>query len=485
MGDAPTDAGRPGDLPGHARGAIVAITLLTLVLAASWATSLDAPLGDNHEGRVDARFALHVQNLRAEGWSDSSYGASMEPYGGAYAHHPPGPVAAQWLASWLPGRGDHEVRLFPFAMGLLTVPAAAWLLRALGLRWPSVVAATAVLVSTPLFWTYGRLLWDHPLLFAVPAALLSYPPKPTRRRAASTALLVVVAVLMSWIAGAFAAAFLAVVVARRRVALGELIPLACAWLAGIAVVGIWILAASSSDEITDQIGFRTTGGSFTAGDWLERQLTWASDLLPLWLLPLVLAGLWAARRRREVRAPLAVAAALGALFVAGLPNGSFIHDYWTYPLLVALTMCAALTVELWLPRASDRAQRLFIPAGAAVGSVLVALLALGPFGRSHFEDREDAGRLAQRTAPFVRQDHAWTVNGVDTPRWLSLYWGIPARVLDADLLRTAPGDDLVLAQLPLPSGFERIDIVEREGDYVLVTAGDLRRACDATGGCRG
>jgi hypothetical protein len=450
---------------------------LAVVVALSWAPSVGAPLGDNHEGRVDARFVLQVANLREDGISASGWGSSMAPYGGNYAHHPPGPNVVQLATSFLPGSPELEVRVFPYAMGLLALAAAAWLLRVVGSSWAATTAGVVVLVITPMFWTYGRLLWDVPLLFATPAAILSLSSESSRARVLLTSVLVAVTMTMSWVAGATSLAFIAVAAWRRR-ADGFRHPAAllAGAILGIAATGAWILAATDAQELADQVAERTAGDDFTLGSYVSRQLTWARDLYPPWLLVLVPVGIWRSTSPLA-RWVIATSGAVGLGFVVALPNGSFIHDYWSYPLLVTATVASAQALEL-IARNRPRAVGL---ASVTVGCAVVLALGLGPQGDSRFEAPEDAGRLAKRVQPADGQSIAWTSNGVQTARWLSVYWDLPARVLDRSTADRANDADLVLVGLPLPPELEGTVPVAVEGEFAVVRVADLRDMLGAQG----
>ena len=465
----------------------MAIAGIAFVVAATWAPSFVAPLGDNHEGRVDARFALQVQNLHDQGLSASGWASSMAPYAGRYANHPPGPNATQAAVAEVAGRGAAQVRIFPYLAGLLALPAAAWLLLALGVRRSATVGAVALLACTPLYWCYGRLLWDVPLLFAAPAAILS-ARSDRRPGLVLAAVLVMTAVVMSWIGAATAGVFMVVRQIRRRRSPRDsraAVVLVGAWLLGATLSGLWFRAAAAGG-LAEQVEFRTTAGSFTTGEFLHRQLQNLLDLVPAWTIALLPVGGWAAlRTRRPVRLPLAASGALGVLFVVLLPNGSYIHDYWIYPLLVPVTIAAALAVEVIQDRLEPRLRAATVAGGATVvGALLVVALAVGGVGRSYFREPEAAGRLAERSAPAVDQATAWTANGVETARWLSWYWDLPTEPLDADTLATAPRQDLVLVAWPLPPPLTDTPAVDRDGGYALVRIGELRDRCEAApAGC--
>jgi hypothetical protein len=53
----------------------LSVALLTLVVAATWAPMLNAAFGDSHDGRIMARYALHMRNLHEQGPVDSQFSA--------------------------------------------------------------------------------------------------------------------------------------------------------------------------------------------------------------------------------------------------------------------------------------------------------------------------------------------------------------------------------------------------------------------------
>ena len=68
----------------------IAVSVMALFLLVSWIPAFGMPLGDSHEGRVLGQFALHMKNFWSMGITDSSFGASWEPFSEIpYTHHPP------------------------------------------------------------------------------------------------------------------------------------------------------------------------------------------------------------------------------------------------------------------------------------------------------------------------------------------------------------------------------------------------------------
>lgn len=466
----------PSGEPQARRIGLAALLVVAVAVAASWYPSLRAPLGDNHEGRVAARFALHVRNFEEHGARNSGWLSSMAPYAGRYAHHPPGPNVAQAaIAAALPGNHDSEARLFPYASGIAAIAAAAWLLRVLRTRWPAVVSGCVLMIATPLFWDYGRLLWDVPWLFAIPAAVISSARHPTRKSVVVASLLVLVGVTMSWITAVFAGSFLTLMLIRREVGKGFTAQIG-AWCIGVALVAVWLVAAAPSPtDLSEQLEFRTAGGDFDVADFLRRQWRWISWLLPVWLLlvlPLGLKRAWGDRWRRD---SFVLTLLLSILFVVALPNGAYIHDYWMYPALVPLTLAAAFASEWLLERLPSVGGTVWTAGAALLGALAALALATGPHGDA-FRTAEAAGRLAASVKPSSNQEIAWTADPVGTARWLSVYWDMPARSIDDPALSNTRGSDLVIVQLPLTEEFGDVPLLATEGQYGIVLVGDLRKA---------
>lgn len=403
------------------------VAALTAVVAVSWARYLNAPLGDNHLGRITGRYALHLRNLREKGLFDSSWGADWSPYArNPYAHHPPLRNVLDVAFGALPGDAEYQLRLGPFLLALLAVPAAAALLRAFGVRWAPTLLATAGMAATPFFWVYAQVGFDLGpiLLLSALVVHLRRRADPPRWQVATAAATAVVAALGSWPGLAFAVTLTGWLwLARRwdRVTAA----LAAATAAGSLVSLAYMFGVNGPRALAAQAELRTVGGAITVAEFLDRQAEHLTAMLPAWYLAL---------------APFAL--------VAG-----------------------------WLPR----------PAGAVVASVVAAALAVafatvgfGDTARRYVERPADAGRLVRQHPPAAGQEVAWHVQ-LGAPRWLAYYWDLPPRRSSPrTLAEAARPDDLVvvnLADLPdwLPPGVAP-RAVASEGTYGLFRAADLLAA---------
>ncbi len=453
----------------------MAITAIVVVVAGSWLADVNLAYGDSHDGQITARFALHAENYRADGLAGSNWLSGWQPYGTAYANHPPGANAAAVAVSSLPGEGDYEYRLFPYAMGLASLVAATGLLRVLRFPWFATVAAVGLLAVVPLFWLYGRVLWDTPLLFAIPAVAI-WVERTERLRAAQLFVVVVlffVAPLLAWIAGATAVAYLAWLVWKRgfdRVT-GSV---GVALVAGILVSAAWFAAANSASALGSQVEFRVSGGSFGPAEFAAKLMDQWAVVLPLWLLVPAMLGLLPALRDRSRRLPVAISLGLAISWVVALPNGAFIHNYWAYPVLPALTVGLAGGVD-WLGRRSLGERSLLVGA-LGLSAVLLLMLWSGWVRTVFVTSPADLGELVKIHPLPPGQEVAWQGPGIHTARWFSLYTGLPTERLAPDHA-DLHADDLVVVVLDgldeLSADVEPVVVV---GRYGFVEAGDLLAA---------
>jgi hypothetical protein len=182
----------------------------------------------------------------------------------------------------------------------------------------------------------------------------------------------------------------------------------------------------------------------------------------------------------------AITAIVAAGWVFGLPNGSFIHDYWILPVLLPVWLgTAALTA--WALTLGALA-RLPSPRRGAVGlAATVVVLAVGA-GTALVTDvpsryllgPQAAGDLARATVPPPGQAAAWRTAGLPAPRWLSFYWDLPPALVSRESAPDVPDDDLVFVRLDgTPRWLGNAAAVRAaaeatEGDYWVLTGRTLR-----------
>ncbi|MEQ7124638.1 hypothetical protein ABN034_08940 [Actinopolymorpha sp. B11F2] len=462
----------------------IGVAGITAVVAATWATTLAAAYGDNHEGRVFSRFALQVRNLAEHGLVGSQFATDMAPYGRSYAHHPPLATILDALFSALPGEGEYQMRLAPYLLGLLAIPAAAALLRAFGLRWPPVLVALGMMVVTGFFWVYARIVFDLGLLMAMAAAIahVRRQAQPSRRLLVVACVTSFLATLGSWPGIALAALLGLWLLSGRRRVDRVTVAVAVSMVAGLLGSLAFMLGVAGVSNLSAQTRFRTEGGDFTVREFVVQQWLWFRQLLPSWYLALLPVGVVVGLLRRRTRAFTALATALAVGWVVLLPNGSFIHDYWPYIVLIpGVVGMAALLDAVWARVPARLGTLRGCIAGLVALGLVVAFAAMvrGPMARDYIVRPLGGGTLVADHGPAPGQVRAWHIS-FGAVRWLAYYWDLaPAKVLPENA-SMARSDDLALMHLDripewLPASVAD-QPVAREGRYVLVRMADVQAA---------
>jgi hypothetical protein len=487
-----------GDLASPIGGALLA--LLTITVLVTWAPSLGAGLGDNHEGRILGRHALHVQNAQADGLAASGWLSDWSPYVGrpegdqtSYSHHPPLLNLGYYLtAQVLPVRVDTAMRVFAYLLGVAALPVGAGILRRLGFAWVPVLVATTAVAVTPLFWAYGRLSGNVTLLLAMTLAVVRVAePRSIPARELAVASTVPLAAVIAGYLGLATAALLGLWLLARRGLDRVTLSVGIAMAVGAAITLAYVVGNTGGSEIGAQLEMRTQGGDFTAGEFLARIATWSRELLPVWWRWLLLpAALVAGLVDRRTRPLTAITATVAAAYVLGLPNGSFIHDYWIFPVLLPVWFGIAVLVSWLLLGRPDagRTERMITPSrtalGLAVGVLIAGVGAAGALAADvpsrYVLAPQAAGDLARATEPAPGQQRAWRTAGMAAPRWLSLYWDLPPALVGRAEVIEVPDADLVLVRLDTLPGWlgDRAQVRDAatrlEGDYAVLTGRALK-----------
>ena len=471
--------------------------VLLAVLAAGWWELLFLPLGASHDGRINARFGMQVRNFLENGLSGSDYLASMAPFSEhPYVHHPPLLNLMHTLVGSFLGQGEWQLRLIGYLAGLVTVAGLLWLARRLALGAGAAVLAMALLAGTPMFWIYARLglgvslmviligLWERHV--TVPGGELAPGPGGGTREGPdlSLAVLVVAAgtvAFSSW-TGALVVAVLA--------GWGLLHPGSrrTAWLmagAGavmVMVTLVWALSVGDAGELVAHAADRRRWPAW--GALVENYRWFYGTLFPGWFRWLVLPAIVAAAADRRTRAAsLAIVIALGVWTLAN-PDAAFLHDYWTYPLIVPVFLGLAVVLDRVEIGAKGvcagivwRRARVLAVAGLVFLAVL-GFRSLGAYRHAYFDAPSDAGGLVRAVGPAPGQEVAWVAEGVDPlSRWVSYYWDLPVAEVSLDGIATASGTDLVLVRvdrMPSPIKAGVVPVAE-QGRYALFSVASLTR----------
>lgn len=464
-----TFRGRPWrDIPIHVAGGAA----IAALVAGSWWELLFLPLGASHDGRINARFGLHVRNLAEHGLVGSDYLASLEPFSTQpYTHHPPLMNLLHALSGSILGPGEWQLHLIGYAAGLSTVAALLWLARELGLGAGTSLMALGVVVFTPMFWIYARLGLGVSIMVAFLALWFR------QRRVAGNRLALPAAAALTALSSWMGAALVVLTsgldmwdARNRKVA-------RTVGAVGIGAAALGLVWAATAGEITELAQHTATRWNWPpVTELVERYRWFYGTLFPWWfrwtILPAILVALV---NRRTRMAASAVSGALAAWTLVA-PDAAYVHDFWTYPLLVPVFLGITAMLDSAVERLHDRR----IVAVGAVGLVVLSVVGftrLGPYRDAYFLAPSDAGALVRDVGPAPGQRTAWVAEGVDpVPRWVSYYWDLPAvEITVADM--DAPGDDeLVLVRLDeLPQWVGSYPVpVDRKGRYILVTGAELR-----------
>ena len=465
---------------------VAALTLLVLV---TWMPSMGAALGDNHEGRILGRHALHITNAWEHGIVGSSWLSDARPYTTSYAHHPPLMNFAYYLtSSILPGELSFSLRLFAYLSGVAMIPVGTALLRRLGFGWSPVILAAGTVAVTPLFWNYGRLHGSVTLTLAMALfAVRLREERPIPRGELLAACLISMAAIVASYVGLAVGALLGLWVLRGRGLDRVTLSLGVAMAAAAAVSLAYIIGNTGAADIGEQIEFRTTGGEFTAEEFRARLQRWRQELLPAWWrFALVWIGVAAGLLDQRTRYLTTVFGVVALAYIYGLPNGSFIHDYWIFPLLLPVWLGTAAAFQAVLGRVSLLTGRVVVGVTGALLLIAATGLLLSDIPDEYFREPEAAGELAARAELPPEQRFSWAAAAIPTPRWHVYYWDLPRERWLADSLLATADEELVLVRLDrLPDWLAERQAVEDaaidvEGRYAILDGATLRRLAGAS-----
>ena len=267
----------------------LAIAAIGAVVAISWLRFLNAPFGDNHFGRVGGGYALHVRNLFEDGLFGSSWSANWKPYSPSpYAHHPPLLNVLDAAIGGLPGEDPYQVMLAPHLLALIAIPAAAALLRGLGIGWVPTLLSVGAMTATGYYLVHSPIMFDIGpiLLLAAAVVRLRDAPAPSPRLLALGCGAAVLATLGSWpgiVVGALLATWLYVSRHGDRTA----IAVAIATAAGTAGSLLFMFGVHGWDALADQFETRASELGFGLGEFLSRQWGFLNEFLPVWYLAIL------------------------------------------------------------------------------------------------------------------------------------------------------------------------------------------------------
>ena len=454
------------DTPVRVAGGVV----VAAFLAGSWWEMLFLPLGASHDGRINGRFGLHVRNFLEQGLADSHLLASMEPFSSdPYTHHPPLLNVLHAVAGSILGQGEWQLHVIGYLAGLGTVGGLLWLAREIDLGPGASVVSMALVASTPMFWLYARLGLGVSILVVLLALWHRY-----RRVGRGYRGLVVsswLAALSSWM-GAAAVVLLSGLAMRDPGRRKAAVTLGLVGVATSLVVVAWAAIAGDVTELAEHTMSRLQWPPLSV--LLDNYLWFYRTLFPWWFRWLILPAIVIALIDRRTRPAAGSVVAALALWTFVAPGGAYIHDFWTFPLLVPVFLGLASMLDHVAARLDSRRVAL----GLCAALFLLASVSFGrlqPYRDAYFRAPSDAGALLRDTGAAPGQAVVWVAEGVDpVPRWASYYWNLPAIELGPEDMGAVGDGDLVLVRLDQAPAWIGAPVpVAEKGRYALVTGASL------------
>lgn len=443
----PTETGSVADAaPWRVRHVIALVGFALLYLIDSWRYLVAAP-GLNHDGQNLGVFSMGSRALRESGPVASHLGSHLAITDVVYANHPPLIYWVTALSESVFGAHPWATRLPAILAGLSLIVLMPRLLSALGHDPDVAVIATIASLGSVMFFVYGAML-DTPMLgLPLAIAALTEWMRWERGEARSSRTLVVLTVLCcltGWEAVAFCwiAAGAGLAATRRDPDPAALrrrgfVAMALAAAATTALVALWIRwSYGSFDDITRQFLRRSGHGQSTLGivEALRVQSGYLEDVFGWGLLALAAIGLVAAGRRRRLRRPVLLVAAIVTLYSVLFWQAATFHDYWHYWLLLPIAIGLAEVCRWAITRFGCVGQLI----GAVVAVALVTVTATRP---SVAEQSAVAGfdmaSLLDRADRPAEQSTIYVVGFGEPTSWVSYDTGLPVTVLQFDDIESA------------------------------------------------
>jgi 4-amino-4-deoxy-L-arabinose transferase-like glycosyltransferase len=395
---------------------------------------LDAPFGFLPTGSsVDAynaaTWSTGARALRESGPIDSKFGAVWSGANGdRYADHPPGIYPATALAQWLVPDDELGARLLVLLASLAAAVLLFLLLCDLELAPVLAAASVGIGLSVPMFLTFGTML--DTLMLGLPFASaylvlwnrgLRGRPKYLRLTAAAAAVC-----LVAW-EGVILVAVTMVIMAAVRRDRERLRAIAAAGAgAASAVVAtvlwqIWVYGGLK--DVLDQGALRAGTSGFSVADYLDSQISALRETfgIPAFVVLGIGVVVFVANQRFR---PVGVAA-LGTsiVYAVGFRQGSFVHDYWNYWLVITFVVAVGAIASLF-----DRFRsRSWVPIGCLLATVLVVVGFRAELNEQRL--RTDGERYARAQAGFTKpaRGQAWVplVSSSLGPRGSLATWVFP------------------------------------------------------------
>ena len=444
------------------------------MLAVSWWPGLWYPLGDSSEGRILARLGIQARNFWEMGAIASGWGTNLQPYAETYAHHPPLINMAQIGVFAIAGEGEAQLRIFGFFAGFLTLWALLALLRQLGVGWSSALIVVGALSTTTFFWAFGRLGGGFSMAVAFLASVAylrnheDFPGWTVYLAAGLGA----ASVLLAWPAAAIAGLGGIWLLAGRGWDRATR-TVAIAGVIAATALAVWILSATDVTELADQARSRSNTEAFSFGEFLEKQWSYATRLLPAWFLWLAPAALVAGLFDRRTRAVVGLSVLVAIAWTFGPQEGAFNHEFWNLNWFLPITVGGGALIDMGIKLLRSW-HRLSVYVAIVALGLFVALALLGRIGTTAFRGGADAGELLDTVDPPPSQTTVWVASNIAAPRWASWYWDLPVtRIGVADSSEVPPNDLVLVRVADVPEWTADDAGASSRGGYALIPGSSL------------
>ena len=108
---------------------------------------------------------------------------------------------------------------------------------------------------------------------------------------------------------------------------------------------LFVVGLAGPSELGSQTSTRTGSGGRTFGEYLRLEAGRLRDLFPLWSIVLMPAGVVAGLVRRDTRSLVAVLTLVAVGWIVLLRQGSTVHDYWMFSLLVPFVVGVGILLD--------------------------------------------------------------------------------------------------------------------------------------------
>jgi 4-amino-4-deoxy-L-arabinose transferase-like glycosyltransferase len=402
------------------------------------------PTGSSVDAYNAATWSTGARALRESGPIDSKFGAVWSDVkGDRYAHHPPGIYSATALAQWLVSDDELGARLLVFLAGLVAAVLLFVLLCDLDLAPVLAAASVGIGFSIPMFLTFGTML-DTVMLglpFAAGYLVLWQRSLRGRPRYIGLAAAAAAVCLVAWEGVVLVAVTMLVtaVVGRDRERWTAIVAAGAGAASAVIVTGLWqVWVYGDLSDVLDQGALRAGGGGQSIGDYVDSQFVALRETFGVPALVVLGVGMVVLLASRRFR-PVGVAAlATPVIYAVGFREGSYIHDYWNYWLIITFVVGIGALASLL--------EHVRLRSWLLVGCVVAALLVVVGF-RAELDEqrlRTDGERYAQAQAGFTKRAHgqAWVPlvsSSLGPPGSLAtwvfpqarFYFGVPLRFATA------------------------------------------------------